>query len=770
MLQRSIDQPYVLEDLSEPPAPKASQPTVDLRELVRILRRRWKEAAAVPAALVALALFYVGMTTTLYTATSTVLVDPRRATAIESNQSSVQTSNFGTDDATIESETMLIQSIAILERVVDKLKLTQDPEFSARPGLLDPIKHLFSSKSSGSGASAADYARAHAIDVLKHRMKVTRQGTTFLVDINVSSESPQKAATLANAVADAYFVEQVRAKNDASKIASKWLNGQIDELKSRVVAAEKAVEDYRAANNLTVSQGVTVNDQQITDLNNQLVAARVQTAEAQAKYEQAKQMPKGADAGGISAAISSETIIRLRTQYAEIAKNEAELSSKYGPRHPAVANVHAQLRDTQRLINDEIQRILQGTKHDYEVARSREASLQQSLDRLQGVSTSSGSAQVHLHELQREAEANRTLYESYLARYKETTAQQSLDLPDSHVVTTASAPVAPSWPKTSFIVGLALTIGLGIGCVVAFLADYLDPRVKTLEQAEQIAGVPALAALPLISAGELAGRAKRGRQELGRHDVRTHRLLPPLLQPPLLRYAVEMPGTFFAEAIRAIRLAIQRTMRVQPLKVILVTSALDNEGKSTLSVNLAQSLATLGIRTLLIDGDLRNPQVTRSLCPYAQAGLMEIAMGEVSPDQALLADHSTGLSILPSTSVKHVDIITELMFSERMVDVLDYFRHRYELIIIDSPPLVPLVDGRALAELADRIVLALAWDQTPGEVLAHTMELLAPVRDRILGTVLTRVDLNRLRFYDYYQSSAYLKPYAASEITREAAQ
>jgi Mrp family chromosome partitioning ATPase len=178
----------------------------------------------------------------------------------------------------------------------------------------------------------------------------------------------------------------------------------------------------------------------------------------------------------------------------------------------------------------------------------------------------------------------------------------------------------------------------------------------------------------------------------------------------------------------------------------------------------------LGIRTLLIDGDLRNPQLTRALCPHAQTGLMEIAMGEASPDQALLTDHSTGLTILPSTSVKHVDIVTELMFSERMVDVLDYFRHRYELIIVDSPPLVPLVDGRALAELADRIVLALAWDQTPGEVLAHTIELLEPVRDRILGTVLTRVDLNRLRFYDYYQSSAYLKPYATSEITREAAQ
>jgi polysaccharide biosynthesis transport protein len=771
MLQRSIDQPYAVEDPPRPPAPSPTQPTVDLRELARILRRRWKEAAVAPAALVALALIYLATTTTLYTATSTVLVDPRRATAIESNQSSVSTSNFGTDDATIESETLLIQSISILQRVVDKLKLTEDAEFSPSPGLLDPIKHLFSSRSSGTGASAEDYARARAVDILQRRMKVTRQGTTFLVDINVSSGSPRKAASIANAVADAYFVEQVRAKNDATKIASNWLNGQIDDLKSRVVASEKAVEDFRSANNLTVSQGVTVNDQQITDLNNQLVAARVQTAEARAKFEQAQRMPKsGSDAGGINAAISSELITRLRTQYAEIAKNEAELSSKYGPRHPAVANVHAQLRDTQRLINDEIQRILQGTRRDYEVARSREASLQQSLDQLQGVSSTSGQAQVHLRELQREAEANRTLYESYLARYKESTAQQSLDLPDSHVVTTASIPVAPSWPKSSFILGLALTIGLGIGCVVAFLADYLDPRVKTLEQAEQIAGVPALAALPLISAGELAGRAKRGRQELGRHDPRTHRLLPPLLQPPLLRYAIEMPGTFFAEAIRAVRLALQRTMRTQPLKVVLVTSSLDNEGKSTLSVNLAQSLATLGIRTLLIDGDLRNPQLTRSLCPHANAGLMEIAMGQVSPERALLVDQSTGLTILPSTAVRHVDIITELMFSERMVDVLDYFRHRYELIIVDSPPLVPLVDGRALAELADRIVLALAWNQTPGEVLAHTIELLAPVRERILGTVLTRVDLNRLKFYDYYQSSAYLKPYAASELTSEAAQ
>ncbi|MBA2401295.1 MAG: AAA family ATPase [Bradyrhizobium sp.] len=764
MLQRSSDQPYQIQE--EAPSPVVAgwqQPTVDLREMDRILRRRYKQVALPAVALVGLALAYVLAVSTLYTATSTVLVDPRRASVVETNQSVL--SNFGTDDATIESQTLLIQSVAILDRVIRKLKLTDDVEFTPKPGFLDPIKRLFSSSSQGDGASPEDAARSRSVEILQKRMKVTRQGTTFLVDINVSSESPQKAATIANAIADAYFEEQVRAKYDATRIAATWLGGQINELKSRVGVSEKAVEDFRSANNLSVAQGVTVNDQQISDLNNKLIATRVQTAEARAKYDQVQEIAKsGADPGGIAAAISSDMITKLRTQYADIAKNEADLSSKYGARHPLVANVRAQLRDTQRLINDEIRRILDSTKHDYDVARSRETSLKQSLDQLQGISTSSGQAQVRLHELQREAEANRTLYESYLARSKETTAQESLEMPDSRIVAKASIPIRPSSPKTLLILGLAMMLGLGAGSVLAFLTDYLDDRVKTLERAEAISGVPALAALPSINARELAGRARRGRDELGRHDPRTMKLLPPALQPPLMRYAIDQPGTFFAEAIRAVRLALQRTMRLQPIKVVLVSSALDSEGKTTLAVNLAQSLATLGIRTLLIDGDLRNPQVTRALCPRAEIGLLEVALGRATLEQAILTDRSTGLSILPSTTVQEVEIITELMFSERIVDVLDHLRQRFELIIIDSPPSVPLVDGRALAELADRIVLALAWDQTPGEVFSHTIDLLAPVSDRILGTVLTQVDLNRLQFYDYYRSSAYLKPYAAAAL------
>lgn len=747
-----------------------ASPTVDLREIGRILSRRWHVIGYVAAAAIGAALLYVLLATTLYTATSTVVIDPRRANVTDNTNQPVL-SNYGTDDATIESQALLIQSVAILQRVVDKLKLTEDSEFAPPPDILDPVKRAIGSLFSSSDETEPNNAaQSRSVDIMQKRLKVVRQGTTFLIDINVSSKSPRKASTIANTIADTYLEDQIRAKFDVTRTAATWLNGQLDSLKARVVASEKAVEDFRATNNLAVAQGVTLNDQQITDLNNKLVAARAETAESRAKFEQVQQLSKsGGDPGGINAAISSDIITKLRTQYADIAKNEADLTSKYGARHPLVASIHAQLKDTQRLIDQEIKRILQSTAHDYDVARSREKSLQDSLDQLQNVSSESGQAAVRLHELQREAEANRTLYESYLARAKETSSQESLEMPDSRIVTRASIPIRPSSPKTLLILGLAIVLGGGAGLVLALLLDYLDSRIKTLEQAEAVSGVPVLAALPRIGARELASRAKRGRFDLKGYDPNIMRLLPPSLQPPLMRYAVEEPGTFFAEAVRATRLSIQRVLRTQSVKVVLVSSALDSEGKTTFASNLALSFASLGVKTLLIDGDLRNPGLTRAVSPRANAGLMQVATGETPLERAILFDRNSGLSILPATVCENDNTITELMFSEEIAAVIDRLRIHYELIIIDSPPLIPLVDGRALAELADRIVLALAWDQTPREVLLHMMDLLEPVSDRILGTVLTQVDLNRLRFYDYYRSSAYLKPYGAAQAVSGAA-
>ncbi len=240
---------------------------------------------------------------------------------------------------------------------------------------------------------------------LQKRLKVARQKSTFLADINVSAWEPAKAAQIANAIAESYFIDQVRSKYEATKIATDWLNRQIEGLRTRVFTAEKAVADFRAANNLVAAQGVTVNDQQIGDLNNKLIEARAKTAEARAKYEQSQDITRRkADAGALAEALSSDIITRLRGQYGELTKAAADLSSRYGPRHPGVAAAEAQVRDTQRLIDREVQRILQSRQHEFEVASARELSLQKSLDDLQNVSTESGQAQVRLRELQRDAD------------------------------------------------------------------------------------------------------------------------------------------------------------------------------------------------------------------------------------------------------------------------------------------------------------------------------------------------------------------------------
>jgi exopolysaccharide transport family protein len=765
MLRRNSDDHHERpQDHRDETAGDAQRHAVDLRELALILRRRWQAVLAAPAALVVLALIFVAVVTPLYTATSTVFIDPRRASVADTSNTQATASNFGTDDATIESQVLLIQSVAILLRVVDSLDLTHDAEFTPRPGILDPIKALFASSGPAGGASAEDVARANSVEILTKRLKVTRQGTTFLVDINVSSEEPQKAAKIANAIADAYFMEQVRSKYEATKIAADWLNKQIDDLKTRVLASDKAVADFRAANNLNVSQGVTVNDQQITDLNNKLIDQRVQTAEARAKFEHVQQIAKtGSDPGAVDEALSSDVIARLRTQYAEVAKNYAELTSKYGPRHPLVANVQAQLRDTQRLINEEVRRILEGTRNAYEVAKSREAALQKSFDALQGTTNDSAPAQVRLRQLLREAEANRTIYESFLARYKETSARESLEMPDSRIVTRADTPIRPSFPKTMLILGLAVLLGSGLGCVSALLIDYLDRRVKTTEQVEAISGLPTIAAMPTVSTRELARMAKQGRWELEHYDPRTVRLLPPVLQPPLMRYAIEEPTSIFAESVRAVRLAIMRAARNDTSRIVMVASSVDGECKTTLAANLALSFAVLGVKTIVVEGDLRNPELTRSFCPRIGVGLFEVALGRIPLQHAVLNEPETGLSVLPCPLPRNTSALTEFVSSDGMHMIFHELRRYYEMIIVDAPPLAPLVDGRALAEHADHILFAIGWDHTPQDVVAQALNLLAPVYDRILGTVLTRVDLRRLRHYDYYRSSAYLKPYGYGE-------
>lgn len=769
MLQRITEYQAIPVFQDPPSGANGGRPDgITLSEIARILKRRFGIIAVTTLAFVALAVIVVLTVQPLYTATTTILIDPRRPNVVnvDTNQATLQ--NPATDDAAIESQVLLTQSVAVLRRVVNELKLTQDPDFMPQPSLLDPIKHLFSTAPHVNGGQ--DVATLSAVSILQKRLKVSRQRNSFLVDIDVSAHEPKRAAEIANGVANAYFVELVRSKSDATKTAAGWLNQQLDDLKSRVVTSDRSVEEFRAANKLTVNQGATVNNQQVSDLNSKLIEARAEAAETRAKFEQVAQLAKKkADPGSVSEALASDTIARLRAQYGELSKSDADLSSRYGAHHPLVIAVRAQLRDTQKLIGDEVQRILQGRQHAYEVAAARETSLQHSLESLQNVSGVSGQAEVRLRELQREADANRTLYEAFLARYKEATARESFEMPEARIVTSADIPIQPSFPKALLFIGLAVPLGAALGSLLAIGVDRLDGRVKTLERIEAISGVPAVAAIPLIGLRELSRIAKRGRRALSNYRPQKAQMLPLPLQPPLMHYIVEEPNSLFAEAVRTVRMCVQRAARVRRMQIVMVTSAIDGEGKTTLAANLALSHAMMGIKTLLIEGDLRNPELTRSLCPNATVGLFDVALGRASLQQAILVDQTTTLSILPAPMSNELETMSEFLFSDGLGAILNELRRHYEIVIVDAPPLIPLVDSRALGEHADGIVMAVGWDRTPEDLVTRALGLLSPVRDRVLGTVLTRVDLRRLRGYDYYQSSAYMKPYHDDGSLKQAA-
>ncbi len=748
--------------------------SLDLREIVRILRRRRWIIILMTLALMSAAILFVLLVAPRYTATATILIDPHRSNIIDSDANRAPpASSFDSDNAYVNSQLGLIQSDSVLQPVVSNLNLAHDPEFGPHSSFIDlvlyPIKLLLGPKRPPvPGQTAEDIAKAQTLGFLqKHRLKVKRELTTFLIDISAASNDPTKAAKIANAIVNSYFEELVHGKYDTNKIASSWFNEQIEQLKSKVLESDRAVEEFRAANDLTLAQGTavvpgaTVSDQQLVDLNNKLIDTHAQTAEARAKFDQVQDIAKGkVDPGALSDALSSGVITQLRTQYGQVARDLAEASSKYGPQHPQVLKARAQLRETQKLINQEIQRILESVRQTYQIAKSREDALKQSLDNLKHVTDETGKARVRLRELQREADASRALYESFLARYKETNARETANLPDSRIVSKADIPVTPSFPKIFLILAGALVAGIGLGCVLAIAVDYFDRRVKTPRQAEEITHIPTLAAMPLIGTRELASRAIRGRQELSRYNSASVEMLPAAMQPPLMRYVLEEPTSLFAESVRSVRLAIQRASRTTSVKSVIVSSSIDGEGKTTLAANLALSLAAVGHRTILVEGDLRNPEMSRSLCPSASVGVIDVASGKTRFEQALFADRTTGLAVLPSPPRQRLAGISEFVFSDAMSNLLEKLRDHFDYVIIDSPPLVPLVDARALAEIADRIVLTIRWDSTPKDVVAQALRTLAPDNDRVLGTVLTRVDMRRLRFYDYYRSSSYMTPYS----------
>ena len=723
------------------PAPESN--AIDLRQIQDFLWRRWKlilSTATIVAAVTYIALLAVPPR---YTATVQVLLDP-------GNQKLLGAANMipelSLDSGTIDSQLSLVDSTNLLRRVVERTNLTEDSEFgaSAQPGLLSLLTSWLSTKRDVEPEPASSKAIPpdvlSAIGNLRSALEVTRVRHTYVIAIAVTSQHPAKAVLLANAVADAYVIDKLDARYDAAKTASNWLAQRMEEMRKQVQQSEEAVAQFRREHDLvtTSSEGkLTISEQQLSELNAKLVAARSETAARRAAYEQAAQMQgEGDSLQTVPEVVRSPVISALRSQQAVAAQKIAEVASRYNNDHPLVVRARAELRDINNSISAETGRIIINLKNEYDVAKAREDSMQKSLDQISGASGLDNNVGIRLRELERINVANKTLFENFLSQAKITSAQSTFDVREARIISPASKPGSPSFPKKKLLLSLAFVVGCLIGIGGGIALEMLNAGFNSQREIEEKLGIPVLASIPLLTKAERTVDGK-------------------ICEPP--SYCHMKPLSRYAEAVRTLRMGVQMADVDDPAKVVLITSSVPQESKSTIALSLAYSALKAGLRTVIIDGDLRHPSVSKFFGLEKGPGLVDLLAGTMGVQQTIVS--RDGITIIPAGSKSQNP--PDLLGSARMKALVDNLRPTYDYVIIDTPPVGPVIDAKVAMQLADKVIFMVRWQATPREMVAQSIDSLGAGR-KLAGVVLGAVDETKVpRYgpYSYYSSYHYKSYY-----------
>jgi exopolysaccharide transport family protein len=721
----------------------------DLNRVLAKFRRYDRLFAMVALAIMAAVVLLTFQQAPHYTAAANVMIDLRKR-----DVSDIQDvlSGLPQDTSVVDSEVEVLKSRSLAEHVVTDLNLDQDPEFNSRlrsgPDMMSMLKWpfaaaagLFSHAQPLSAAAQAASAHEAVVDSVLGHLKVRRVGTTYVISVGFESKDAAKAATIANAFAENYLTRQLQDKYDATRQANQWLNERLAELEPQVAQTEAAVEQYKAQHGLLASVGSSLTEQEISNLDSQLAQAQADQAERDSRLRTAQQqLATGGTGENFTGALTSDTVKELRSQKATISAHVADLQTKYGPRHPEVQRAQRQLADIDSQIQQEVARIVGSLQNEDQIARGRTASIEASLARTKGTLIGDNEASVELDQLQRKANAESTLYDSLLNRAKQTSTDQGAEQPDARIVSHAKTPAKPSSPNKPIDVALGLLLALGGGGAAILIAEALDNRLTTSEDVERQLGMPHIGSIPTLGS-TIDGRG-------------------PKLQPA--RYVVEKPLSAFAEAFRNLRTSILFSGAGAPVQVILVTSSLPGEGKTTTTCCLGRSMAMSGSKVVVVDCDLRRRNLNRLLDIEPTAGLVEVLQGLATLDEALAFDAPSGAYFLPLSSSVHTP--KDLFGSEAMDRLIASLRERFELILIDTPPVIAISDTRVLAPKADAVMFLAQWRKTPLKAIEVALRLMKSVGANVVGVALTRVDARQQARYGYgdagYYYNAYKKYYA----------
>lgn len=707
-------------------ASQRGEPAVDLRrQLVAFRKYIWTFLAVVIAIMAVTALVTFSLIP-LYTAKSQVVIDARMQTAIDARAGQGPVPKAA-DPAMVDSEVEVIRSRALAETVVDTLGLQDDPEFNGTES-----DGVF-----GIGKKIVDkplpVRRQTAVSRAMKALKVTRSGLTYVIDIQYTSTDPGKAARIANAFATLYVEQNLDVKARATGNASDVLSTRLSRLRQDVENAEAAVQNYKIQNNLLSASGSSLTEQEISRLNLDVATARTQQAEAEARYSTAKsQMARGGTGEDVGEALSSAVVQNLRSQKATVSRQLADLQTRYGPRHPLVLQTQQQLADLENQIKQEVDRIISGLQANVQISRQRTAAAQGNLSMSRSQLATNNAAEVRLNELDRTAAAARTLYESYLSRYKETTEKRGLDQSDARVLAQAVPPRASSFPNRPLFLSLGLALALSAGAAAVVFRHMLDAGLSTGEQIEQQLGVRFLGSVPLV------GKSVAARQEVG-------------------RFVVDKPLSAYADALRNLRASIQFCRTGVEVQVVAFTSALPGEGKTSTAIGMCRSAAQSGAPTVLIDCDVRRASSAKALDLQVEKGLVELLRGEATLEEVIVQDPLTSAFFIPIARPR--PDAEDLVSSPAMRELLAKLRKRFQMIYLDTAPVLAVADTRVLATIADVTIVLSKWRGTPKKATEAAINQLETVGAYIGGVVLTQVDLREQARSGYGDAGYYYEHY-----------
>lgn len=707
-----------------------------------VLRRQWPLIATAVGGSLALVLVYLMLAKPMYTANARIMMDTRQTQVLDKD-SGANTALI--DTGFVDSQVEVINSDDLILSVVRRLHLTEDPEFNgSKPGLMAIVVGSIMSIFDSGGPPSQERIEHAAVERVQKNLRVERVLTTYVLSLSYRSESPDKAMKIANAIADAYIVGALEAKYQSTKRATEWLQQRSAELSEQASASDRAVQSFKAEHNIVGTSRGLMSEQQLSDLNTQLVQARTATAEAKARLDRIEGFSdKDLAQPTVTDALNNTVITRLRAQYLDLQSQYADWSRRYGKTHQAVINIANKMDETRKAIADEVHRIADAYRSDYEIAKSRESALEKNVKDLVAQAGHTGQAEVKLRDLESAADTYRNLYNNFLEKLQSATQNQSFPLSEARLISTATKPDRKSSPRAVLALIGGLAGGLCLGFGAAFAREFLSDVLRTPGEVEDELAVKCLGVLPDIRP---ALPVKKGRLSLafGEERARNNSAM-------LARYVVDHPFSRFAETLRNIKVAIDVARLNREVKVIGIVSSLPKEGKTTVAANFGHLTALTGHRTLLIDGDLHTRSLTRELAPNAKTGLVEALSDPSSFGYHIQHSKETGLDFLPSIVASRMVNSADVIASKAMSDLLTMVRGDYDYILIDLAPVMPVADSKAVSLLIDAMVYVIEWGKTTRSALQESVSGSEILQKKLLGAVLNRADPKMLKRIEAYK-------------------